>query len=209
MNVAKRVEAEKDICELMDRIEGKKDGYNSSAFKEMFKALSDKEFDEYMKSLLEDPDFNLFFEIDTMGELGTPDMNRIKSVASAYKVDLVQYVAFPHKNGGDKDAPVITKTPVPKLYVPVRRLIQMLEKKNSASANIDQVNPITGQVTGDSKAASMSDTQTCSLATVGMNQTTKEFLGFRADDPVAKMKAIESIEKYGSRSEERRVGKEC
>jgi hypothetical protein len=73
----------------------------------------------------------------------------------------------------------------------------MLDKKNSASANTEHVNPITGQVTGESKAASISDTQTCSLATTGLTSCIKELLGPRADDQNAKMAMLEQIENYG------------
>lgn len=198
MDIAnKRLVATKKFMQLFDDIENTKNGYNATSVKKMLDSMSDNEFVAYMKNMRDDPDFNPFFEIDSMAEKGTPDMNRIKAVAEKWKVELEQYVAFPHRNPNDPDHPVITKTKVPKLYITARRLVQMLDKKNADSANIDQVNPITGQVTGDSKAASMSDTQTASLAAVGMTNTIKEFLGFRADDQVAKLKAIESIEKYG------------
>lgn len=198
MDIAtKRLKATKQFMQLFDEIENTKGGYNATSVKEMLDAMSDTEFIAYMKNMRDDPDFNPFFEIDTMNENGTPDMARIKAVADKWGVELEQYVAFPHRNPNDPEHPVITKTKVPKLYITARRLVQMLDKKNADAANIDQVNPITGQVTGDSKAASMSDTQTASLAAVGMTRTIKEFLGFRADDQVAKLKAIESIEKYG------------
>lgn len=194
---ARRVQATNDILELMDDIEGTKGGYNNQANREMLASMTDAEFIRYMKDLDSDPDFNLFFEINSLDAKGVPDMKRIQAVAKKWGVELEQYVAFPHKNPDDPDHPFITKQKVPKLYVPARRLAQMLDKKNADAANIDQVNPITGQVTGDSKAASMSDTQTASLTAVGLNKTLKEFLGFRADDQESKMKAIESIEKYG------------
>lgn len=196
--IAKRVQAETAICELVDRIEGTKDGYNAQKYKAEFKNMSDTDFNKFMKNLKDDPDFNLFFEIDSMNEKNAVSMARIQQVANFYHIPLTEYVAFPHKNPLNPDQPVITKTPVIKLIIPVRRLQQFLDKKNSASANTDQVNPITGQVTGDSKAASLSDTQTCSLATTNMKYTIKELLGPRADDQTSKIKMIEAIEKYGT-----------
>jgi len=193
-----RIKAEQRIYQLLDDLEQKKDGYNATKMKNFFSKLSDEKFIEFMKSMATDDNINIYYELDSFSDKDKDiNLKHISKVAKKYDVQLRQYVAFPHKNPDDPEHLFITKSEVPKLYVSVRRLVQLLHKKNFASANVDVVNSLTGQVTGDSKAAALTDTQTASLAAVDMKETLKEFLGFRADDMEDKMKAIDSIEKYG------------
>ncbi len=189
----KRQEAENSVYELMDRIEGKKNGYNSSMWKAEFAAMNDQQFVEFMKNLKE----NISFEMDSLGKGYENDLLYIQKVADYYKIPLTEYVMFPHKNPDNPDMPVVSKTPVMKLIVPARRLQQFLSKKNAATSDTDSVNSITGQVTGESKAAALTDTQTCSLATTNLKYSIKELLGPRSDDHSAKMKMMELIDKDG------------
>lgn len=194
MPTTARINAENKIYNLMDALDSSK--YNSEYYKEYFKTLNDTAFTEYMRRLRDDDTFYLFFEINSLDFKGTPDISRIKDIAEEFGVQLTEYVMFPNKSK-DLDNPAVTATPIPVLIVQVRRLQQLLEKKNAASSNIDKVNPITGQVTGESKAASLSDMQTMSLVTSGQIKTIKEFLGPRADDNDAKMKMLDMIERTG------------
>lgn len=192
----KRIKAEESIIELMNDLD--KSGYNANAYKEYFKTLSNSEFENYMRELANNEDMNLFFEIDSFDYKTVPELPLIEKVAKKHNVSLNEYVAFPHKGttGEDNQAP-ISSTPIPVLFVQTRRLQQMLSKKNAATSNIDKINPITGQVTGDSKTASMSDMQTMSLVTSGQIKSIKEFLGPRSDDADAKLKMLNSIERNG------------
>jgi len=73
----------------------------------------------------------------------------------------------------------------------------MLDVKNSVVGDIDTINPLIGQVTGASKAASINDTQTTALATTNQVEAIREFHGPRADNMPAKIKMLSQIEKFG------------
>lgn len=53
-------------------------------------------------------------------------------------------------------------------------------------SDTSHVNIITGQVTGESKAASLSDTQTSALTTTGQQAALRELLTIRADNEPGK-----------------------
>lgn len=204
MTAQKRKIAEEKICTLMDDIEGIKNGYNSTRYRQYFKSMSDAQFVAFMKRIDTDdanPDSStrerLFFELNQSTKTGSPTLSKIVSLAKKYGVKLNEHVFFPHKNPEHPDRPMVTRTPIPVLLIPVRCLQQMLPKKNAASSNTDSVNQYTGQVTGESKAASLNDTQTASLATTGEFNVIKEFLGPRADDHVSKQQMLRSIENSG------------
>ena len=74
----------------------------------------------------------------------------------------------------------------------------MVSKKNSASGDIDKINPLVGTVTSDSKSAGMNDTQTFGLIATGQTSTIKELLGPRADDEKSKQQMLHRIEEHGS-----------
>jgi hypothetical protein len=67
----------------------------------------------------------------------------------------------------------------------MRRLQQVLMKKNSQSIDMKQRNPITGQVSGDSKVARDSDSENYALTTIGAVEILKELHGPRADNTSA------------------------
>lgn len=192
-----RHSAETKIYEFMDTLDPT--GYNTKHYRNLFQSLSDTEFDKYMKDMANVENFNMYYELNSLGfkEKGYPSMRRIREVATKYKVKLTETVFMPHKRPESPESPPSTSTPVPILLIPIRRLQQMVDKKNAAVSDNDTVNPIIGQVTGESKAASLSDMQTCSLATSNQIETIKEFLGPRADDQESKSRMLELIEQYG------------
>lgn len=196
MPLSKRELAEQKIYDFLNTLDPT--GYNATKYKDFFKGMSDKAFHEYMKKMADDETENLFYEIDSFGKNGYPNMEQIVGIAKKYKVKLTERVFFPHKNPGDPELPGSTATEVPIIMVPIRRLQQMADKKNSAAGDNNVVNPIIGQVTGDSKSASLSDMQTCALASTNQTATIKEFLGPRADDQETKITMLEQIEKYGA-----------
>lgn len=190
MTQARRI-VEQQILQFAQDLD--KTGYNTGVYKQYFKSLTDAEFDKFMKQLAENDDFNLFFEFAMQDK--AVDMDRIEAVAKKYKIPLFEHVAQPHKSINGRIP--ITKTPIPHLFCNLMRLQQMLDKKSAATSEASTVHPFTGQVIGGSKAAALSDTQTASLATTGQYDSIKELLGPRADDKVAKIRMLETIEKEG------------
>lgn len=196
---SKRKLAEKRIIDLMNDIDPS--GENANLWKKILLKMSDKEFDEFMKNMYKNPNkYHLNVQLNQSENKKDIilDMDHIEKVAKKNDIKLREYVMFPHLNPDDPEHPFITSTPVPVLVMYIRKMQQMVKKKNFSAGNIDVVNPLTGQVTGDSKAASLGDMQTVSLATTNQTDTIKEFLTIRSDNIEGKLKMLNSIEETGS-----------
>lgn len=171
-------------------------GYSSKKASEWLKSMSETRFRSFMKELLENPQKCLRIEIDSFNEKGYLKLPDIIKAAKKLDIPLEERVIMPYRSA-DPSKPMVTRTKVPILYIPIRRLQQLLSKKNSASADNDKVNSMTGQVTGDSKSAAINSSQTFSLVVTGHTGVLKEYLGPRADDEKSKQQMIRAIEKDG------------
>ena len=195
---AKRKKAEKSIIDLMDSLDPT--GFNSKRYKDMFKTMSNPDFEKMLKGfMIDDPNKfkGLYFQINSSNRTpkqGYPTIESIAAVAKKFNHELTEHIVYPFRN---PDNPMVSLTPMPILTLPVRKLVQMLEKKNAAVSNIDVTNPLTGQVTGDSKAASMTDTQVMSLLTTKQTSVIREMLQVRSDNFKAKTKMMRTIERDG------------
>ena len=107
---AARLKAEEEIYKLMDKLEGKKNGFNSESYKLYFQSMDDKTFIKFMKRLANEEWFNLFFEIDLADfNKDTPTLDRITKVADQYKIPLEEYVAYPFKNKYNLNEPPVSQ----------------------------------------------------------------------------------------------------
>jgi hypothetical protein len=173
-------------------------GINSDVWSYRFSKLNDKEFTKLMENWRDNPNkFHLHIEQDPRNKKTMVTFERLKEVAKKHKIDLYEHVFFPHETK-DPERPFVTADKVPILYMYVRKLQQMLSKKNDASGDIDSVNPLIGQVTGDSKSAAIGDMQTASLVTTNQQDAIREFLTIRADNLPAKNRMLSIIEKNGT-----------
>lgn len=187
-----RIKAEQGIYTLMDTFDSSK--YNSDMYRKLFNTMSDSDFKKYMKQLSTEETY-ISFEIDTATKELTLDKIFEKCNKMGFRTH--KYVRYRENKSSDGETCSITPYPALILYIPVKRLQQMVSKKNSASGNSDKINPLTGTVTSDSKAASLSDTQTFGLITTGQTNTIKELLGPRADDEKSKKQMLHQIEMNG------------
>jgi hypothetical protein len=194
----KRKKATEQILTIMDELDST--GNNRKVWEYRLKQMSDSEFKNMMKEFAHNTrQIHLTVDINPSSNTNQIDLDNVEKIANKYGIKLTEYVFLPHENPTDPSKPYVTATPVPIIMVYVRKMgNQMLEKKNSISGDIDVVNPITGQVTGESKSASLSDTQTSALTTTNQLETIKEFLTIRADNLPGKMKMMQQIEKYGT-----------
>ena len=193
---AARARAEQKIYELLDDLEGCKDGYNSGVYKAYFATLSDTEFKKFMDRLANEEWFNLFFEIKMNDKKKSPNMNRIKKVLDKYKIPMCEYVVQPYKSL-DTENPPVSATPVPVFYGITRPLQQLLSKKEAYSSDRDHVSLLTNTVTGSSKSSTLSNMQSIALTTSNQFDVLKELLGPRSDDNVSKKKMLDQIADTG------------
>lgn len=80
----------------------------------------------------------------------------------------------------------------------MKRLQQILSKKNTMSTNIGQRNQKTNQVTGHDKSARVSDAENYALVAKNADYAMREFMGARADDMVKKQAMFKQISTYGT-----------
>jgi hypothetical protein len=190
-----RYNFEKKVMDLMHDLDPS--GYNENMYQDYFKTLTDEQFKTFVYNLYMKEDFNLFFEMGLLDRKNNLTLKKIKNIAAKRNVDLMEYVEFPYKRPDHPEDPPISNTKIPVIYTVVRPLQQLLEKKNNMSSNTATINSLTGQVTGSSKASTVSNMQTISLITSNQLKTIKEMHGPRSDDLVAKLKMIEKIESDG------------
>jgi hypothetical protein len=190
-----RYNFEKKVMDLMNELDPSH--YNEEVYKKYFASLTDEQFKTFVYNLYMKEDFNLFIEIGLLDKKNSPSLKRIKLIAEKRKIPLMEYVEFPYKRPDHPEDPPISATKIPVIYSVVRPLQQMLDKKNNMSSNTDVINSLTGQVTGSSKASTVSNMQTISLLTSNQIKPIKEMHGPRSDDLVAKLKMIEKIENEG------------
>ncbi len=191
---AKRIKAENRIIEAMNAFDPS--GHNSRMYKTAFKDMSNAEFGKFMRRLYNEEEY-LVFEIDTLGEDVDLNLEKIFKICRKLNFKTHQSIIY-RENAASNGAMSVSPDDALVVYVPVKRLQQMLSKKNNSSSNTDKINPITGTVTSDSKSASLNDTQLLGLMTVGAKNVIKELMGPRADDSKSKMQMIQAIEDTGS-----------
>lgn len=188
----KRKKIEALVVSVMDGLDPS--GLNSKAYKEKFKKMSDKDMENLLHSFKTDDDAN--FRLTIIPYKNDIVMNDIKKTAAKMGVPLFERVAMPFVN---PDGEVYwTSEKVPVGYVHHKRTQQTVSKKNSMSINIDKRNPVSGQVTQDSKNARMSDMENIALVTLDNAQNIiKEFLGPRSDNMKAKYEMFNVIKNEG------------
>lgn len=172
--------------------------YNTNKLKEAFSKMNDAQFIKFVKRIVEQDDCNLSIEVDSYDNNPKTkiDLNLIQDVSKKYNIPLEEYVISKFRNPNGK--PTVTCTPIPIIYVQVKRFFQqMLLHKNDISNSNGKINPITGQVTGEDKTASLTDVQTYALSVINQNNAIKEFLGPRADDKVSKQEMETQITQKG------------
>jgi hypothetical protein len=168
-------------------------GENTKKMADTFKSMDDKAFAEFVNSI---KDRKAYFQLEVLPFKNEPKLDDINKALGILKVPAEEYVYYPHEASKD-GKPLRTKVPVPVGYIHVRRLQQILSKKNSYTADITKRNQLTGQVTGDSKIARLSDTETAALITMGANMAVKELLGPRADNKAKKVAMYQQISRDG------------
>jgi hypothetical protein len=173
-------------------------GRNSKKFIDSTSSMSDVQFFNMIENLGEKN--HLYFEIEAFEN--EPYWELIEAADKIVDAKIYDYIAIPHISG-DSEEPCYTVNKVLNGYINMRRVQQMVNKKNNIPTDVDKINPKTGQVTGDSKAARVSDMEQFALICHGTENVLKEFFGPRAGDPVMKDEMLHDIATTGSASLEK------
>ena len=187
MNKKSRLKVEEKIYKVMDILDTT--GQNTEYYKTKFASMSDKEFYEFF-----DQDFPLkfqtkVFEID-------PKITQITKALDTIGVPVEEKVTMPflYKN---KDGVPVKTQPVLVVYLPLKRLKQMVIKKTGFSVDISKRDYRTGLLIDTDKNGNSTDREFESLAVLGLDNTMKELATVRADAMSAKSEFYNQINTTG------------
>ena len=167
---AQRLKAERLIYEVMDILD--KSGRNTDFWKEEFSKMSDAQFKSYISN-----DFPFYFQTGAFKE---PSMKQIVQALDKINVPLLERLYMPYKYKDKDGRPLKTKECLV-VYLPIKRMKQMLTKKNGMSISTKTRDMKTGLLTGVDKNGKESDREFESLAICGLDNSIKEFSRSRAD----------------------------
>ena len=167
---AQRLKAERLIYEVMDILD--KSGRNTDFWKEEFSKMSDAQFKSYISN-----DFPFYFQTGAFKE---PSMKQIVQALDKINVPLLERLYMPYKYKDKNGRPMKTKECLV-VYLPIKRMKQLLTKKNGMSISTKTRDMKTGLLTGIDKNGKESDREFESLAICGLDNSIKEFSRSRAD----------------------------
>ena len=165
-----RLKAERLIYEVFDAIDP--EGRNSDFWKEEFSHMSDEQFKKYISG-----NFPFYYQTGAFKE---PTMEQISNGLKVLNVPLLEPIYMPYKYK-DKDGNPIKSKECLVIYTHVKRMKQLLTKKNGMSIDTKTRDMRTGLLTGIDKNGKESDHEFESLALSGLYNTMKEFSRSRAD----------------------------
>jgi hypothetical protein len=186
---AKRDKIEKMVLGVVKRLDNSK-MLNYKRYEAMFASMDESEFEKWAKTKGRELDdtiqiFQLPFE--------EMKMTQIKSAADFLGVPLEEYVWYRHSDAEG----VRTKMRVPVGYIHIKRVQQLLNKKNRYALDTEDTELKSGQVKGESKVASISDPESFALVATGAKNALKEFMGPRADNQSKKLSLYRQIARDG------------
>lgn len=167
---AQRLKAERLIYEVMDILD--KSGRNTDFWKEEFSKMSDAQFKTYISN-----DFPFYFQTGAFKE---PSMKQIVQALDKINVPLLERLYMSYKYKDKNGRPMKTKECLV-VYLPIKRMKQLLTKKNGMSISTKTRDMKTGLLTGVDKNGKESDREFESLAICGLDNSIKEFSRSRAD----------------------------
>jgi hypothetical protein len=189
LSKAKREKIEKLVLGVVKRLDNDKMA-NYKRYEAMFAAMDDDEFGKWARTMGKDLD-------DTIQIIQLPfeemKMSQIKAAADYLGVPLEEYIWYRHS---DPEG-VRTKMRVPVGYIHIKRVQQLLNKKNRYALDTEETELKSGQVKGESKVASISDPESFALVATGSRNVLKEFLGPRADNQIKKLSLYRQIARDG------------
>ncbi len=178
-----REQAEELIYKIFDTVD--KTHTNSDYYKQLFANMSDKDFEEFCKRRLP-------FRFHTKAFNVEPKMYDIIDAFKVLNKPLMEKVKLPYVYINSKGEPIETAECMV-LYIHLKRMKQMLTKKNHTSIHNDDRNTKTGLLGGHDKGGKETDREFESLATMGLDYTMDEFARSRADAMDAKSQMSAAI----------------
>ena len=167
---AQRLKAEKLIYQVFDTLDPS--GKNTEFWKNEFANMNDEQFKKYISK-----SFPFYYQTGAFKE---PSMTEITKALNILNTPLLESVYMPFKYKDENGNPMKTKECLV-IYIHMKRMKQLLTKKNGMSIDTKTRDMKTGLLTGIDKNGKESDHEFESLALSGLYNTMKEFSRPRAD----------------------------
>jgi len=192
-----RKEIEAYIIKYVDKIAP--GGYNKQLYVDLFKNMSNKQFDAFMVKL-KNKELTISVIVPTGGNVKL-DIKRNLNIGKELGFNFFQKLTIGPK-GTVRDGTYIPKYTTPIEYLifdlPFRRTAQLLTKGLSTTTDNKAIDLTTGQVTGDSRSARITKPELELLVGMGMKETINELMVTRGGD-LGSAKAMDaSISRTGS-----------
>ena len=169
---AKRKQAEELIYKVFDALDPSKT--NSDYYKGIFSSMSDEDFLKFCKRRLPYRFHMKVFDIE-------PSMSDIFNAFKIIDFPLIESVKLPYVYTDPDTGEAVETQECMVIYIHLKRMKQMLTKKNHTSINIEKRDMKTGLLTGDDKSGKETDREFECLATMGLDYTIDEFSRPKAD----------------------------
>lgn len=165
---------------------------NAELYAETFTRLSDEEFTEMVRQIAAGTLILPVFEFNMSGS----KMNDQKLMKIGEKLGIKWFQRLELTDSVTREAN-LTSVEFLVLELQVRRQIQHLVKKRSTASSNKVVDQLTGQVTGDSKSASISLPELTALNAKGNYNGILELIKVRGGDKLAHQAMVEQIRDTG------------
>lgn len=191
MSKQKREEVSKLIYDVLKQIDPS--GQEANRYKTLFSKMNDKQFEEYMISLRDKQDV-IYVNIPSLKKRTITFENNVK-VAKKLGIDFFKRLKIVDPTTGKY---FLTPHKYAIFHLPVRRQIQTIKSGLSTATDNNTIDPTTGQVVGDSKAASLSTPETFILYSKGLKKSIVELTKVRGGDNDAMRHIYRKLEQTGS-----------
>ena len=182
-----RKKVEEKIYKVFDMID--KTGANTEYYKTKFAKMNDKQFYDFF-----DQDFPLKFQSKVFEN--DPTIDQIMDGLNYLKVPIEEKVNMPFLYRNKDGVPVKSQS-VLVVYMTLKRLKQMVQKKTGYSVNISKRDYRTGLLIDSDKNGNSTDREFESMVTFDLPETIKELATYRADAMNAKSKFYNQINTTG------------
>lgn len=179
------------ICGLCDKVD--LGGEASNRYRTILSKMTPAEFEEFMLSLKNGEDV-LYVNIPNLQKKNVTFENNIK-VAKSLGVDFFKRLSIVDQHTGKR---FLTPLKYAIFHLPLRRQIQTIGSGISVATDESKIDPTTGQVVGDSQAASVSTPETFILYSKGLQKSIVELTKVRGGDTEAMRYAYNNLNTTGS-----------
>ena len=186
-----RQKAEELIYAVFDKVD--KSHTNSDYYRKLFSKMSDADFKKFCERRLPFRFHVRAFEIE-------PKMYDIIDAFKVLNKPLLERLKLPYFYA-NKDGVPVESNECMVIYIHLKRMKQMITKKNHVSINIDKRDMKTGLLTSSDKGGKETDREFESLATMGLEYTMDEFARPKGDATQAMSQMSQAILAKGSVSD--------